>query len=67
MKKMIEGIEDTPTGYHLQAVGKELPLRSMLMSGDESITREMLEALLLLINGKWLAGIGSMIRAIRNK
>jgi beta-glucosidase len=66
MAKMIEGQEDTPTALLLEAVGREAPLRIMLMSGSGSVTREMLEALLIMINGKFFKGLFTMVKAIRN-
>jgi beta-glucosidase len=67
MAKIIEGEEGTPTALLLEAMAREMPLRSMLMAGNGSLTREMLEALLTMINGKFFKGSGEMIRAIRNK
>ena len=57
MAKMIEGQEDTPTALLMESMAREMPMRGMLMVADGSITRPMLEALLLLINGKLLQRI----------
>lgn len=67
MGKMIEGQEGTPTAKLMEAMGREAPLRSMLMMGDGSVTREMLEALVVLLNGKTMSGAGALLKAIRNK
>jgi beta-glucosidase len=67
MAKMIEGQEDTPTALLVEAIGREAPLRIMLMSGGGSVTREMLGALLIMINGKFFKGLFAMVKAIRNK
>jgi beta-glucosidase len=67
MAKMIQSQEDTPLALLLEAVMHEMPLRGMLMTGDGPLTREMLDALLIMTNGKFLKGAGALIRAIRNK
>ena len=67
MGKMLQGQDDTPIGLLMEAMAREIPLRSMLMAGDGRLTREMLEALLTMVNGKTLKGLGQMFKAIRNK
>ena len=64
MAQMIQGEEDTPIALLMEAMLNEMPLRGLLMMGDGPLTREMLEALLLLINGKFFRGAGALIRAI---
>jgi hypothetical protein len=65
--KLIAGQEDTPMGLLMEAMSREMPLRGMLMGGDSRLTREMLEALLLLINGRFFRGVGALIRAILSR
>jgi hypothetical protein len=48
-------------------MAREMPMRGMLMVADGSITREILEALLLLINGSFLKGLSAMIKAMWQK
>jgi hypothetical protein len=67
MAKMIQGEEDTPTALLMESMAREMPLRGILMAGDGSITREMLDALLLLLNGNFFKGARGLIKAIRNK
>ena len=67
ISKMIAGMEDTPTALLMEAMVKELPLRGMLMTGDGSLNREMLDALLVMINGEFFKGFGALIKAARNK
>jgi beta-glucosidase len=67
MAKMIEGQENTPIALLMEAALQEMPLRGMLMSADGPFTREMLEALLDLINGKVIRGTGAMVKAILAK
>jgi hypothetical protein len=51
----------------MKAVAREMPLRGMLMSGNGSITREMLDALLVVINGQPLQGLFALVGAIRRR
>ncbi|MCJ7660670.1 MAG: fibronectin type III-like domain-contianing protein [Anaerolineales bacterium] len=67
MAKLIAGQEDTPTGLMMESMASEMPLRGILMMGDGSITREILEALLLLINGSFFKGLSAMIKAMWQK
>jgi beta-glucosidase len=67
IKKMIAGREDTPMALLMEAMIREMPLRGMLMSEDSPFTREMLEALLTMINGQFFKGAGAFIRARRKK
>lgn len=65
--KMIEGQEDTPTAALFEVMIKEAPLRTMLMASDGALTRGMLDALLMMSNGKFFSGIVALIKALRNK
>ena len=67
MAKLIQGQEGTPTALLMEAVAREMPLRGMLMSGNGSISREMLEALLVMINGRTLKGLSALIGALRRR
>lgn len=66
MDKMAAGKEDTPMALLLEATSHEMPLRSMLM-GDSPFTREMLEALLLMMNGRFCKGLFAFGRAISGR
>ncbi len=63
IEKMIQGQEGTPTAYLMQAMVGEMPLRSMLMMGEGPFNRQMLEALLVMINGHFIKGLFSFARA----
>ncbi|MBK5109156.1 MAG: glycoside hydrolase family 3 C-terminal domain-containing protein, partial [Anaerolineales bacterium] len=65
--KMIEGQEGTPTAYLMQAMVVEMPLRSMLMMGEGPFNREMLDALVVIINGHFFKGLFSFVKAILRK
>ncbi len=65
--KMIEGQEDTPTALLMASMVREMPMRNMLMMDGGPLTREMLVALLTMINGMFFKGIGEMLKAILNK
>ncbi len=67
MGKMVQGIEDTPMALLMDAMSREMPLRSMLMMGEGPLNREMLDALLIMINGRFFKGAGALINAVRNK
>ena len=67
MAKLIQGQEGTPTALLMEAMAREMPLRGMLMAADGSVTREMLDALLLMINGRNLKGLSALIGAIRRR
>jgi len=64
---MIEGQEDTPTALLMEAMADEAPLRTMLMTGDGSITREILDGMLIMINGNFFKGFAALIKAGRDK
>jgi beta-glucosidase len=61
--KMVVGKEDTPMALLMEAVSHEMPLRGMLM-GDSPFSREMLEALLLMMNGRFFKGLFALIRGM---
>ena len=67
MAKIIAGQEGTPTALMMETMLHEMPLRSLLMVADGSITREILEALLVMINGSFFKGLSSLVKAIRQK
>ncbi len=67
MAKLIQGQKDTPMGLLMEAMAHEMPLRGMLMMGNGTLTREMLDALLIMINGKFFKGANALIRAYRKK
>ena len=66
MDKMIVGKEDTPMALLLDAMAHEMPLRGMLM-GDSPLSRAMLEALLLMMNGRFFKGLFDLLKASRAK
>lgn len=59
--------EDSPTAMLMTSMVKEAPLRLMLMTGDGTVSMGMLDALLLMINGQFLKGLGALIKAARNR
>jgi beta-glucosidase len=63
MGKMIAGQEGTPMALLMEAMFREMPLRGMLM-GNTPLTREMLEALLLMMNGRYFRGLLALIRSM---
>jgi beta-glucosidase len=61
IKKMIEGNEDSPEGLLIAAMVSEMPLRTMLMMGGP-LDRKKLEALVLMMNGKFFRGLIGVIK-----
>jgi beta-glucosidase len=59
--------EESSTVLLMSAMVKEAPLRLMLMSSDGAVSREMLEALLIMSNGRFFKGLTALITAARNK
>lgn len=62
---MIKDDPDSPTAHLMQAIVREAPLRLMLMMGDGAASREMLHALLIMMNGKFFKGLAALVKAIR--
>jgi len=62
IKKMVKGMEDTPTALMMETMVDQMPLRGMLMMGG-SMNRDKLEALLLMINGHFFKGLSAFIQA----
>jgi beta-glucosidase len=54
---------DETNALLLQAMAREAPLRLMLMAGDERLSRDMLEGLLLMINGRYLKGVLALVKS----
>jgi beta-glucosidase len=65
--KINAGQEGSPTAMMMESMLYEMPLRTMLMMAGGAITREMLEALLLMINGSFFKGAGRLIKAILSR
>jgi beta-glucosidase len=63
MAKVIQGQEGTPTALLTEAMAYEIPMRSMLMFGGGPLNREMVDALLVMINGKFFRGAVALLRA----
>ncbi|MBN1579572.1 MAG: glycoside hydrolase family 3 C-terminal domain-containing protein, partial [Anaerolineae bacterium] len=61
---MAQGAEG-PTALVMEATACEGPLRLMLMASGGAVSREMLEALLLMINGRFFKGLFALLRARR--
>lgn len=67
MANMINGQEDTPTAVLMHSMAREAPLRTLLMMGNGDISRDMLDALVDILNGKTVHGAGDLLKAIRAK
>ena len=71
MNRQIEGMikddPDGPTAQLMRIIAREAPLRMMLMMGDGAVSREILDALLVMINGKFFKGLAALAKAIKAK
>jgi beta-glucosidase len=67
MEKIMAGQEHTPTALLMRSMVTDAPLRSILMAGDGAVTLEMLEAMLLMINGHFFKGAAALVKAARRK
>lgn len=67
ISKLTRGFENTPQAMMMQEMVAEGPLRLLLMSGGGSLSRPMLEALILLANGQLGAGIRALIQSKKDK
>lgn len=53
---------ESPTAIMFRTIAEEMPLRTLLMFSAGRMTLARLEALLLMMNGKWLQGLGALWR-----
>ena len=67
MANMIQGQEDTPTAVLMHSMAREAPLRTLLMMGNGDISRDMLDAMVEILNGKTVHGAGDLLKALRAK
>jgi len=67
IRKLIAGQEETPTAKLMEVMIDEAPLRTLLMAGDGAISRPMLDAMLIMINGHFFKGAAALLKAVRNK
>ena len=65
--RMLQGQEDSVTSLIWRAGLQAAPMRAILLLDNASLTRESLEALLVMINGNLIKGLGALIKAIRTK
>jgi beta-glucosidase len=59
--------KDSANALMRQAVAEDAPLRFLLMRGKGTVSQEMLDALLMLINGRLLKGAMALLRARRGR
>jgi beta-glucosidase len=65
--KIITGFEGTPMALMMEKMIEEAPLRMMLMAGGEKITMPVLEAILMMANGRWIRGLAALMKQRRKK
>jgi beta-glucosidase len=64
IRKLIAGQEGTPTAYLMEAMVSDMPLRSIVMMSSGLVTRQVADAVLVMINGHFFKGLYLFIRAI---
>ena len=64
MEQMMAGMEESPTTMLFTAMMRDAPLRLLLMVSQGAFSRDMLAAILLLINRKPLRGLVALIKAL---
>ena len=62
IKKMNKADSETPTSVFMERMVSEMPIRNLLMSGDVPLTRGQLEALVDLLNGRYMKGFIGLLR-----
>jgi beta-glucosidase len=67
LKKMTRDDPDGPTALMMRSMVKTMPLRTMLLMGGARISREILDGLLLIMNGYIYKGLILLIRTIRTR
>ena len=64
MEQMMAGMEESPTTMLFTAMMRDAPLRLLLMVSQGAFSRDMLAAILLLINRKPLRGLVALVKAL---
>jgi hypothetical protein len=54
--------DESPTSIMFRTIADEMPLRTLLMFTGGKMSLARLEALLLMMNGKWLRGLIALWR-----
>lgn len=71
MEKQIANIvkdePDSATALMMRSMIRGIPLRAILMMGGDKLNREMVDGLLVMLNGNFLKGLFALIKAERNK
>jgi beta-glucosidase len=68
VKKMFQGSDtDNPIAALIDAMLAEMPLRSMLMMSNGALNREMMDGLLVMINGRFFPGLFTLLKGVRRK
>jgi beta-glucosidase len=64
VNKMFKEDPGSATHLMIQSTVREMPLRGLIMAGNGKLTREMLEGVLTMFNGRLIKGIAAIWRAI---
>jgi len=65
--KMVKDDPDSATALMMHSMIRGMPLRAMMMMGGDNINREMLEGLLVMLNGRFFKGVFALGKAFWQK
>ena len=64
---MVKDDPDSATALMMRSMVNGIPLRAILMMGGDNLNREMLDGLLVMLNGNSTKGLIALLKAVRNK
>lgn len=64
-RQLIGEDEGSPNAQMIQSMLKDAPLRVLLMLGNGAVTRDTLEGVVQVLNGRYIQGIGAIIKSLR--
>ncbi len=64
---MVKDEPDSVTALMMRTMIKGIPLRAILMMGGDNLNREMLEGLLVMLNGRFVRGLLALVQGIRKR
>lgn len=65
VERIVGEMEEAPNALMIEASAKESPMRVLLMSSGGEVSREIMLALLMLLNGKYLRGLLELVNVLR--
>ncbi len=65
IEKMVKDDPEGATALMIKSMIKGMPLRTLLMMGGDALNRDMLEGLLVMMNGKFFKGLFTLMKAAK--